>query len=62
MPGGIHVACVAIGSAGAKNATYLQAQILATSDELMAEKLRQERKDNAKGIATKDEALQKQLN
>ncbi len=28
MPGGIPVACVAIGSAGAKNAAYLAAQIL----------------------------------
>jgi 5-(carboxyamino)imidazole ribonucleotide mutase len=28
MPGGIPVACVAVGSAGAKNAAYLAAEIL----------------------------------
>ena len=32
MPGGIPVATVAIGKAGAKNAAYLAMQIIATSD------------------------------
>ncbi|GIT47207.1 MAG: hypothetical protein Ct9H300mP13_0030 [Gammaproteobacteria bacterium] len=32
MPGGIPVACVAIGKAGARNAAYLAAQMLALSD------------------------------
>lgn len=39
MPGGIPVATVAIGKAGAKNAAILAAQMLALSDEAMAEKL-----------------------
>lgn len=39
MPGGIPVATLAIGKAGAKNAAILAAQILAVSDAAMAEKL-----------------------
>ena len=61
MPGGIPVACVAIGSAGAKNSAYLAAQILATSDPLMTEKIKAERLENAKIIEEKDAALQKTL-
>ncbi len=33
MPGGIPVACMAIGKAGAKNAAYLAAEILGLKDE-----------------------------
>lgn len=39
MPGGIPVATVAIGSAGAKNAGFLAAQMIALADEAMAQKL-----------------------
>ena len=39
MPGGIPVGCVAIGKAGAKNAAYLAAQVLAVSDSTLAERL-----------------------
>src|SRR3990172_2003346 len=42
MPGGIPVACVAIGKAGAKNAGYLAAQILAMKDAGLAQQLREE--------------------
>ena len=38
MPGGVPVACVAIGKAGAKNAAYLAAQILALGDEGLAKR------------------------
>lgn len=61
MPGGIPVASVAIGKAGAKNSAYLAAQILATSDSALAEKLRQERADNVIAIQEKDKALQAKL-
>ena len=50
MPGGIPVATVAIGKAGAKNAAYLAAQILATSDEALHQKLAAERADNAEAV------------
>ena len=39
MPGGIPVATVAIGKAGAKNAAILAVQMLALSDEALAKKL-----------------------
>ena len=61
MPGGIPVACVAIGKAGAKNAGYLAAQILATADKALAEKIKLERKANADIVIAKDKALQEKL-
>jgi 5-(carboxyamino)imidazole ribonucleotide mutase len=61
MPGGIPVATVAIGNAGAKNAAYLAAQILALSDPALAERISQERIDNAEAIAKKDAELQSKL-
>jgi 5-(carboxyamino)imidazole ribonucleotide mutase len=39
MPGGIPVATLAIGAAGAKNAGLLAVRILATSDSLLANKM-----------------------
>ncbi len=61
MPGGIPVASVAIGKAGAKNAGYLAAQILATSDPALRERLAAERRGNAEAIAAKDARLQERL-
>jgi 5-(carboxyamino)imidazole ribonucleotide mutase len=40
MPGGVPVGTLAIGKAGAKNAGLLAAAILATSDALLAERLK----------------------
>jgi len=57
MPGGIPVACVAIGKAGAKNAGYLAAQIIALGDSGLSEKLRAERDGNRQAILQKDAAL-----
>ena len=61
MPGGIPVASVAIGKAGAKNAGFLAAQILAVSDPELAQRIRDERADNAASIIEKDKALQQEL-
>ena len=61
MPGGIPVACVAVGKAGAANAGYLAAQILALSDPALADRLVKEREDNATAIAEKNDAVQQQL-
>lgn len=61
MPGGIPVATVAIGKAGAKNAAYLAAQIIATSDEALFAKLKAERQANAEAVIAKDAQLQQQL-
>lgn len=62
MPGGVPVATVAIGKAGAKNAGYLAAQILSVADEDLALRIRQERADNAADIIAKDKKLQQELN
>ena len=61
MPGGIPVATVSIGKAGAKNAAYLAAQIIAVADKGMHQKLVDERAENAKAVLAKDAALQEQL-
>jgi 5-(carboxyamino)imidazole ribonucleotide mutase len=45
MPGGIPVATVAIGTAGAKNAGLLATQILAAFDATLAEKLEKYRQE-----------------
>ena len=61
MPGGIPVATVAIGKAGAENAGYLAAQILALSDSELAMRLRLEREENARAVQAKDAELQRKL-
>ena len=61
MPGGIPVATVAIGKAGAKNAAYLAAQMLAISDEAVAQRLADERESNAAAVIEKDRQLQGSL-
>jgi 5-(carboxyamino)imidazole ribonucleotide mutase len=61
MPGGIPVATVAIGKAGAKNAAYLAAQILALSDHSLAIRLKQEREANTREVLNKDAELQQKL-
>jgi len=61
MPGGIPVATVAIGKAGAKNAAYLAAQIIAVGDAELHQKLVEERAENAKAVQKKDAALQEKL-
>ena len=61
MPGGVPVAAVAIGKAGAKNAGYLAVQILALADDAIASELAAERERNAAGILRKNDALQEKL-
>ena len=54
MPGGIPVAGVAIGKAGAKNAAYLAVQILGVSNEVLHRALIDERQANAEAIRQKN--------
>jgi 5-(carboxyamino)imidazole ribonucleotide mutase len=61
MPAGIPVACVAIGKAGARNAGYLAAQILAQNDDRIAGALRDDRSENARLVQEKNNTL-KELN
>ena len=60
MPSGIPAATVALN--GAKNAAWLAAEILALSDDALAEKLEAERVSMAQQIAAKEEKLQNELN
>ena len=60
MPGGIPVATVAID--GAQNAAILAAQILALSDDTLAVKLDDFKKDMESGVEAKDRKLQETLN
>lgn len=59
MPSGIPVATVAVG--GAKNAAVLAAQILAVSDQALADKLDAARQEMAGQIAEKEAKLQAEL-
>ena len=61
MPGGIPVATVAIGKAGAKNAGYLAAQILGVADDALAAGLRVERERTAADVLRRNDALQEKL-
>ena len=61
MPAGVPVACVAIGSAGAKNAGFLAAQMLALGDADLGERLRADRAAAADKVAAKNRALQDSL-
>ena len=59
MPPGVPVATVGID--GAKNAAVLAVQILAVSDDELAEKLAAEKQKMADGVRAKDKALQEQI-
>ena len=59
MPSGIPVSTVAVN--GAANAAVLATQILALSDDALAEKLEKMKSDMRDGVAKKDAALQNDL-
>lgn len=59
MPSGIPVATVAVN--GAKNAGILAIQMLSLSDEGLAEKLEQAKKDMIEGVKAKELKLQEAL-
>ncbi len=59
MPPGVPVATVAIGKAGARNAAVLAAQILATEDATLRQKLKEYRRRQAEKVREKAEAVEK---
>jgi len=61
MPGGIPVATVAIGKAGAKNAAYLAGQMMSLADAELAQRLLDDRAASAAAVIAKDVALQEKL-
>ena len=60
MPSGIPVATVAID--GAENAAILAAQMLALSDEALAQKLQEMRQNMTQEVLEKDRKLQETVN
>lgn len=59
MPTGIPVATVAVN--GAANAAFLCLQMLAISDEKLAEKILEKRKNDSKAVLEKDRAVLEKL-
>jgi phosphoribosylaminoimidazole carboxylase PurE protein len=60
MPGGVPVATVAVGNAGARNAAVLAAQILALSDPELEARVRRARAAQAEAVAEADAALREE--
>ncbi|MEA2012514.1 MAG: 5-(carboxyamino)imidazole ribonucleotide mutase [Verrucomicrobiota bacterium] len=58
MPGGIPVATVGLGSAGPKNAVLLAMQILAISNDSIAQKIKQFRREQADNVREADASIQ----
>jgi 5-(carboxyamino)imidazole ribonucleotide mutase len=61
MPAGVPVGTLAIGTAGATNAGWLAAEILAISDEALGERLRKRRKEMAEGVERKSQDARRKL-
>jgi phosphoribosylaminoimidazole carboxylase PurE protein len=61
MPGGVPVGTMAIGSAGARNAGLFAVQILALADRSLAEKLVEQRREQAEKVLQKDQRVQSQF-
>ncbi|MEJ2254816.1 MAG: 5-(carboxyamino)imidazole ribonucleotide mutase [Nitrospirota bacterium] len=59
MPPGVPVATVAVGKAGARNAGWLAAQILAVEDKKLAGELRRRRRVLAQDVERKAKQLEK---
>ena len=57
MPPGVPVATVAVGKSGAKNSGILAAQILATADEELSQKLKDYKKKMREEVLEKDKKL-----
>jgi phosphoribosylaminoimidazole carboxylase PurE protein len=61
MPAGVPVACTAIGKPGAINAAIFAAQIIATSDPDIAQKLVEHKEQLARSVAEKSEKVKREF-
>jgi 5-(carboxyamino)imidazole ribonucleotide mutase len=61
MPGGVPVAAVGIGKAGAKNAAVLAIEILGTSDKKLRQKIVNYKKQLAEKVVQKDKKVKQTL-
>ncbi len=59
MPGGVPVATMAVGKAGAVNAAIFAAQILATSNASLSRRLAQHKREMARAVAEKSKRLKR---
>jgi phosphoribosylaminoimidazole carboxylase PurE protein len=60
MPAGFPVATMAIGKPGARNAAFLAAQILATSDDSLSRKLAAWREEKAREVEAASEKMSRE--
>ncbi len=58
MPGGVPVATVAIGKAGAKNAAYLAIQVLALSNSDLSDRLAEDRSASVRNVEEQNQSIQ----
>jgi 5-(carboxyamino)imidazole ribonucleotide mutase len=61
MPGGVPVATMAIGAAGARNAGLFAVEVLALTDEKLADKLKLYRADQVDQVRKKDQHVQQEV-
>lgn len=61
MPGGVPVACTAIGKPGAINAAIFAVEIIATSDEGLAAKLAEHKEQLARSVAEKSQKVKREF-
>ncbi len=61
MPGGVPVACTAIGKPGAVNAAIFAAEIIATSNEEVAGKLAEYKEELARSVAEKSARVKQEF-
>jgi 5-(carboxyamino)imidazole ribonucleotide mutase len=61
MPGGMPVATVAVGKAGATNAAYLAMQIMALSDDELSAKLLKDKEKKAKAVEEDSAIIEKRI-
>jgi phosphoribosylaminoimidazole carboxylase PurE protein len=61
MPGGVPVACTAIGKPGAINAAIFAAEIIATSDPELAKQLVEYKEQLARSVAEKSEKVKREF-
>jgi 5-(carboxyamino)imidazole ribonucleotide mutase len=61
MPGGVPVATMAIGNAGARNAGLFAVQVLALADPSLAEKLKAYRAEQVQQVRQKDQRVREEF-
>lgn len=61
MPGGMPVATVAVGKAGATNAAYLAMQIMAMIDDELTKKLLKDKEKKAKAVEEDSKSIEKRI-